>query len=116
MVNGSIKALARCFSARDRERGEAYFRRGSVRSAGPVHEVTLADGHRAAEIIGRIRALGGVVPAIKENFFQREIADASFRYQSEVEAKQRIIVGEHERHPVVEPAVDVAHMTGVLQR
>ena len=26
--------------------------------------------------------LGGVIPAIKENFFQREIAEASFRYQS----------------------------------
>ena len=47
----------------------------------------------AYEYFDRIRALGGVVPAIKENFFQREIADASFRYQSEVEAKQRIIVG-----------------------
>ena len=45
------------------------------------------------EYFDRIRALGGVVPAIKENFFQREIAEASFRYQSEVEAKQRIIVG-----------------------
>ena len=31
--------------------------------------------------------------AIKENFFQREIAEASFRYQSEVEAEQRIVVG-----------------------
>ena len=30
--------------------------------------------------------LGGVVAAIKENFFQREIAEASFRYQAEVEA------------------------------
>ena len=47
----------------------------------------------AYEYFERIRALGGVIPAIKENFFQREIADASFRYQSEVEAKQRIIVG-----------------------
>jgi len=47
----------------------------------------------AYEYFDRIRALGGVIPAIKENFFQREIADASFRYQSEVEAKQRIIVG-----------------------
>jgi methylmalonyl-CoA mutase, N-terminal domain len=37
--------------------------------------------------------LGGVVEAIKENFFQQEIADASFRYQAEVESKQRIIVG-----------------------
>jgi methylmalonyl-CoA mutase, N-terminal domain len=47
----------------------------------------------AYDYFGRIRGLGGVVPAIKESFFQREIADASFRYQSEVEAKQRIIVG-----------------------
>lgn len=41
----------------------------------------------------RIDELGGVIPAIKENFFQREIAEASFRYQSEVEAEQRVIVG-----------------------
>ena len=37
--------------------------------------------------------LGGVVAAIKENFFQREIAEASFRYQSEVESGKRVIVG-----------------------
>jgi methylmalonyl-CoA mutase N-terminal domain/subunit len=47
----------------------------------------------AYDYFDRIRKLGGVIPAIKENFFQREIAEASFRYQSEVEAKQRIIVG-----------------------
>jgi methylmalonyl-CoA mutase, N-terminal domain len=41
----------------------------------------------------RIEKLGGVVEAIKDNFFQREIADASFRYQSEVERDQRVIVG-----------------------
>ena len=37
--------------------------------------------------------MGGVIPAIKENFFQREIAEAPFRYQREVEAGQRMIVG-----------------------
>ncbi len=47
----------------------------------------------AYDYFDRIRKLGGVVAAIKENFFQREIADASFRYQSEVEEKQRIVVG-----------------------
>jgi methylmalonyl-CoA mutase, N-terminal domain len=47
----------------------------------------------AYDYFGRIEKLGGVIPAIKENFFQREIADASFRYQAEVEAKQRIVVG-----------------------
>jgi methylmalonyl-CoA mutase, N-terminal domain len=47
----------------------------------------------AYDYFGRIEKLGGVIPAIEDNFFQREIAEASFRYQAEVEAKQRIVVG-----------------------
>src|SRR2546421_8060294 len=58
-----------------------------------VEELTNRLEAEAYDYFDRIRKLGGVVQAIKENFFQREIADASFRYQSEVEAKQRIVVG-----------------------
>src|SRR5687767_6882226 len=58
-----------------------------------VEHLTNELERQAYEYFSRIDALGGVVEAIKENFFQREIADASFRYQAEVEAKQRIIVG-----------------------
>src|SRR3954464_6941755 len=47
----------------------------------------------AYDYFGRIEKLGGVIAAIEENFQQREIAEASFRYQAEVEAKQRIVVG-----------------------
>jgi methylmalonyl-CoA mutase N-terminal domain/subunit len=47
----------------------------------------------AYDYFRRVRELGGVIPAIEQNFFQREIAEASFRYQSEVEARQRVIVG-----------------------
>ena len=47
----------------------------------------------AYDYFSRIEKLGGVIPAIEENFQQREIAEASFRYQAEVEAKQRIVVG-----------------------
>src|SRR3989442_1339516 len=47
----------------------------------------------AYDYFDRIEKLGGVILAIKDNFFQREIAAASFRYQHEVEQKQRIIVG-----------------------
>jgi len=47
----------------------------------------------AYDYFSRIQKLGGVIPAIEENFQQREIAEASFRYQAEVEAKQRIVVG-----------------------
>jgi methylmalonyl-CoA mutase N-terminal domain/subunit len=48
---------------------------------------------QAYDYFDRIENLGGVVEAIKENFFQREIAEASFRYQQEVEAEQRVVVG-----------------------
>ncbi len=47
----------------------------------------------AYDYFDRIEKLGGVVAAVKDNFQQREIAEASFRYQAEVEAKQRIVVG-----------------------
>jgi methylmalonyl-CoA mutase N-terminal domain/subunit len=47
----------------------------------------------AYDYFERIRQLGGVIPAIKENFFQREIAEASYRFQGEVEGGQRVIVG-----------------------
>jgi methylmalonyl-CoA mutase N-terminal domain/subunit len=48
---------------------------------------------QAHEYFDRIDKLGGVIPAIKDNFFQREIAEASFRYQSEVERGERVVVG-----------------------
>jgi methylmalonyl-CoA mutase, N-terminal domain len=58
-----------------------------------VEELTNRLEAEAHDYFDRIRKLGGVIPAIKENFFQREIAEASFRYQHEVEQKQRIVVG-----------------------
>lgn len=44
----------------------------------------------------KIDALGGVIPAIEAGFFQREIADAAYRYQRELDAKEKIIVGVNE--------------------
>jgi methylmalonyl-CoA mutase N-terminal domain/subunit len=58
-----------------------------------VEHLTNTLEAEAYEYFDRIDRLGGVVAAIKENFFQREIAEASFRYQSEVESGQRIVVG-----------------------
>jgi len=58
-----------------------------------VEDLTSRLEAEAYEYFDRIRKLGGVIAAIKENFFQREIAEASFRYQHEVEQRQRIIVG-----------------------
>ena len=44
----------------------------------------------------RIDEIGGVIPAIETGFFQKEIADAAFRYQQELEQKRRIMVGVNE--------------------
>ncbi|MBN2230235.1 MAG: methylmalonyl-CoA mutase family protein [Candidatus Thorarchaeota archaeon] len=41
----------------------------------------------------KVEALGGVVEAIEKGFFQKEIAEASYRYQKEVESGDRKIVG-----------------------
>jgi methylmalonyl-CoA mutase, N-terminal domain len=44
----------------------------------------------------RIEEIGGVIPAIEAGFFQKEIADAAFRYQQELEQRRRIMVGVNE--------------------
>lgn len=50
----------------------------------------------ANEIFEQIDALGGVIPAIEMGYFQKEIADAAYRYQKEVERKEKFIVGVNE--------------------
>jgi methylmalonyl-CoA mutase N-terminal domain/subunit len=76
----------------------------------------------AYDYFDRIERLGGVVEAIKSNFFQQEIADASFRYQSEVERGDRVIVGvnryqlEDEEPPeilAIDPALERKQVEGV---
>jgi methylmalonyl-CoA mutase N-terminal domain/subunit len=70
----------------------------------------------AYDYFGRIEQLGGVIEAIKDNFFQREIAEASFRYQSEVEAKQRVIVGVNRYELEDEPSVEILRIDPALER
>jgi methylmalonyl-CoA mutase N-terminal domain/subunit len=69
----------------------------------------------AYEYFERIEQLGGVVAAIKENFFQREIAEASFRYQGEVEARERVIVGVNRYELEDEPEVEILRIDPALE-
>ncbi len=61
-----------------------------------VEALTDRMEEQANDYFRRIEALGGVIPAIEKGFFQQEIAEAAFRYQMEVDAKRRIIVGVNE--------------------
>src|SRR6185312_11108905 len=58
-----------------------------------VEELTNRLEREAYDYFERIERLGGVVAALNENFFQREIAEASYRYQQEVEDGRRLVVG-----------------------
>ena len=58
-----------------------------------VESLTDAVEEGAWEYIKRIDEIGGAVRAIENRFMQREIEEAAFRYQREVEKEERIIVG-----------------------
>jgi methylmalonyl-CoA mutase N-terminal domain/subunit len=58
-----------------------------------VEELTNQIESEAWKYIEKIDAMGGAVSAIEEGFMQKEIADASYRYQKEIENNQKVIVG-----------------------
>ncbi len=58
-----------------------------------VESLTRELEERAREYLARIDDLGGAVAAIERGFMQREIQNAAYSYQREIETKQRIIVG-----------------------
>ena len=70
---------------------------------------------QAYDYFDRIEALGGVVAAIKENFFQAEIADSAFQYQREVEQEQRIVVGVNRYKLEAEPEVELHRVDPKLE-
>jgi methylmalonyl-CoA mutase N-terminal domain/subunit len=63
--------------------GGAYF----------VEALTNELERQAYEYFDRIEEYGGVIPAIRANFFQNEIARASYEYQREVDAGRKTVVG-----------------------
>ena len=58
-----------------------------------IESLTDEMERQAETYFKRIDEIGGVIPAIESGFFQKEIADAAFRYQQELEQKRRIMVG-----------------------
>jgi methylmalonyl-CoA mutase N-terminal domain/subunit len=58
-----------------------------------VESLTNETEKQALAYIHQIRELGGVLECIRNGFFQKEIAEASYRFQREVETKERVIVG-----------------------
>ena len=58
-----------------------------------VESLTNEVEEKAWELIGKIDAMGGSVPAIEEGFIQNEIARSAYEYQRQIEKGEKIIVG-----------------------
>ncbi len=81
-----------------------------------LEQLTNELERQAYDYFERIDALGGVIPAIEQNFQQREIAEASFRYQSEVERGERVIVGVNRYEQEDEQPIEILRIDPALEQ
>src|SRR6185503_18902595 len=58
-----------------------------------VEALTRQMMQQARTYFDRIEQLGGMITALESGFFRREIADAAFAYQQDLDAKRKLIVG-----------------------
>jgi methylmalonyl-CoA mutase N-terminal domain/subunit len=70
----------------------------------------------AYDYFRRIDEIGGMVEAIKQNYPQREIADASFQYQCEVDDGKRIVVGVNRYPQVDDRPLELLRIDPALER
>jgi methylmalonyl-CoA mutase N-terminal domain/subunit len=80
---------------------------------GSYYVEALTDGmeREAAGLFAEIEAQGGVVKAIEGGWFQRQIAQAASRFQTEMEQRRRLVVGVNEFVEEDEPPVDILKVT-----
>ncbi len=81
-----------------------------------VEQLTDEIERSAYEYFARIDELGGMVEAIRRNFPQREIAEASFRYQQELNERRRIVVGVNDFTQDDEEATPILRIDPALER
>jgi methylmalonyl-CoA mutase N-terminal domain/subunit len=70
---------------------------------------------RTREYLDRIDDMGGAVAAIERGFMQREIHNAAFAYQREIESKERTIVGVNNFTADYEPPADILKMNPAIE-
>jgi methylmalonyl-CoA mutase N-terminal domain/subunit len=58
-----------------------------------IEALTNEMEEKAMDYIQKVDDMGGAIAAIEKGFFQKEIADSSYKYQREVDEKKRVIVG-----------------------
>ena len=80
-----------------------------------LEQLTNKLEQQAYDYFAQIEELGGVIPAIEQNFQQREIAEASYRYQAEVERGERVIVGVNRYTQEDEQQIEILRIDPALE-
>ncbi len=81
-----------------------------------VESLTNEIEKKALEYLSKIEDLGGAVAAIERGYMQREIQNAAFLYQREIETKQRIIVGVNEFTSGDAPPGDILKVNPAIEQ
>jgi methylmalonyl-CoA mutase, N-terminal domain len=81
-----------------------------------VEALTDAMERRCYEYFAKIDELGGMVEAVKRNYPQREIADAAFALQREIDAGERIVVGVNRHVQRKERPIPILRVDEALER
>jgi methylmalonyl-CoA mutase, N-terminal domain len=81
-----------------------------------VEALTNRLEEEAYELFGRIDELGGMVAAIEQNMPQREIAEAAYRYQQEIESGERVIVGVNRYQTETDEEIHILRIDPDLER
>jgi methylmalonyl-CoA mutase, N-terminal domain len=81
-----------------------------------VESLTNRMEEAAYDYFRKIEELGGMVEAVKRNFPQREIAEASWRYQTEVDEGRRFVVGVNRYEMPEEEPIEILRIDPALER
>jgi methylmalonyl-CoA mutase, N-terminal domain len=82
-----------------------------------VEALTQEMERQAEAYFAQIADYGGVIEAIEAGFFQREIAEASYRYQRSIERRDRIVVGVNAfAHDDEREAIELLKITEEMER
>jgi len=71
---------------------------------------------KATAYLEKIDGMGGAVKAIESGYIQQEIAESAYRYQKEIETKQRIVVGVNDFQVKEEPLRDILRISPEVER
>jgi len=75
-----------------------------------VEKLTDQIEEQAMAYIRKIDDLGGILRAIEQGYPQREIADAAYEFQRQIEAGQRVIVGVNKYRDGADPEIPLLHI------